>query len=364
MPKKIIYLFGSGASHAVVKEISLTYGLMTSHIQDYISQKYQSTGFTNQIWGEVTNTTRDVEHLISVLESQYNYIMSEKLKGYYHNALVDLSKAVSKLTPVTLYTILADLHLNIDESILDESLLCFISLNYEDILEKSIVKHLNYDVDYSVQTTQKTKRQKVNVIKLHGSFNWVNSCPVKITGMVTALKKNALWIPPGLEKRKENYPFNLLWGKAREFLMECDVLRVVGCSLSRNDWGIIPMIYTVQKFSDLNKTIEIQIIDYPDSGDKIRKNYNYLDVKTVIELEDIINYYKEKILGKDPNELLSSSELSALQIEMNNNLSDKDKVSPFKIWLEAKIEMLFNKHRNNLDPIKKARFVEEFFYKK
>ena len=60
---------------------------------------------------------------------------------------------------------------------------------------------------------------------------------------------NTLWIPPGVDKKRENYPFNYLWGQAVENLLECDVLRVIGCSLSRNDWGMIPILYTIQRFN-------------------------------------------------------------------------------------------------------------------
>ena len=81
-----------------------------------------------------------------------------------------------------------------------------------------------------------------------------NRRPIRVKSMTSLNKKdNALWIPPGVDKRTEYYPFNLLWGKAKEFLMNCDILRIVGCSLNRNDWALIPILYIIQKFNDNRK---------------------------------------------------------------------------------------------------------------
>lgn len=279
MSKKVIYLFGAGATQAVIKDIDLDKGLMTSDIQKLISKKYPKRGIEDTIWHELI-TVKDIEHLISVLEAQYHYATTEKLRRYYQRALVELAIDISVSDTATLYTVLTDLHMNIPD--LDEELLCFITLNYEDILENSIKRHLKCDIDYTILTSRPTKNENpIRVIKLHGSFNWKNSRPVQIRSMKSlADRGNALWIPPGVEKRKDNYPFNSLWGKAKDFLLECDILRIVGCSLSRNDWGLIPILYTVQKFND-KTNIEIEIIDYLQTGQRIKENYSYLNVKNI-----------------------------------------------------------------------------------
>ena len=43
----------------------------------------------------------------------------------------------------------------------------FISLNYEDILEKTIKKHFNYDVDYVIKLGKKASSKK-SIITLGG----------------------------------------------------------------------------------------------------------------------------------------------------------------------------------------------------
>lgn len=348
MTKKVIYLFGAGATQAVIKDIDPEKSLMTWDIQNFIENNYSRYGIEDRIWNELITAGRDIEHLISVLESQYNYSTVEKLRGYYSKALVELAKEVAISNPITLYTVLSDLHLNIQD--FNEELICFITLNYEDILERSIKKHLKCQIDYGIETaTPITNGKKISVIKLHGSFNWTNSHPIQVKSMVTLINKKGkiLWIPPGVEKRKDNYPFNLLWGRAKELLMNCDVLRIVGCSLSHNDWGLIPILYTVQKFTD--KAIDIEIIDYVPTGEKIRDNYNYLNVKIITELDELRSSY----LRKFPD---AADE--GITKEMERKFRDQ-KSNPFKEWLDAKIEDLFE---NNIK-ISQTSFAYKFYHK-
>jgi len=358
MAKKVVYLFGAGATQAVIQDIDPENSLMTSDVQKHILKNYSNRGIDDRIWNELVTEGNDIEHLISVLETQYNYSTSEKIRRYYQEALVNLSKKFSKKPEPNLYTVLSDLHLNIFSNLpkekagLEEELLCFITLNYEDILEKSIKKHFKYKykIDYAIETTTPVSNgNKLIVIKLHGSFNWTNRIPIQIKSMGALKSGNALWIPPGVEKRKENYPFNLLWGKTMEYLMRCDVLRIVGCSLSRNDWGLIPILYTVQRFND-KKKIEIEIIDYLDTGEDIEKNYTYLKIKKITEINELIFYYKRKF---------PHSNFDERQKEMKTIFIDKDKTNPFQIWLDAKIETLIEQ---KID-IPKTCFVHNFYYK-
>ena len=139
MTKKVIYLFGAGATQAVIKDLDPEKSLMTPDIQKLIENKYSNREIEARIWNELT-TVKDIEHLISVLESQYNYSTSELLRQYYRMALVELANEVNISDSATLYTVLSDLYVN--RSGLEEELLCFITLNYEDILERSIKEQL------------------------------------------------------------------------------------------------------------------------------------------------------------------------------------------------------------------------------
>lgn len=332
--KKVVYLLGSGATHAVVKSLNPDLGLLTADIKYEIETKYSSRGISNIIWNELISENTDVEHLISVLESQHNYIASEKLRRFYRNAIVNLTKKLPwNPLPPNLYSSLIDLHC-ISE--FNEEISSFITLNYENILEKTIKGQFKLDVDYIVNTVARNKRiskKSIKIYKLHGSFNWFNSRPILIKEMSAISPKDALWIPPGVEKRKENYPFNFLWGKVVEDLLHCDVLRIIGCSLSRNDWGLIPVLYTIQRFNQNNKKVEIEIIDYPDTIKTIKNTYKYLRTKGLIELPDVISFYKKQFKSASEAELIS---------EIENRFADKNKVSPFYEWLDAKADRMLS----------------------
>ena len=349
--KKIVYLFGAGATQAVIRQIDPEKSLMTKDIQGLIRSKYSKKGIDPAIWNELVTEGNDVEHLISVLESHYNYSTSDKIRKYYWQALVRLIKDLSKSPPENLYTVLYDLHKNVES--LQEELICFITLNYEDLLEQSLKKHLNFDIDYAIATLSSgDKRNKARVLKLHGSFNWINTRPIRIKSMTAIQHKETLWIPPGVEKRKDNYPFNLLWGEALECLMKCDIVRLIGCSLSRNDWGLIPILYTVQRFNEKDQNIQIEIIDFVEAGRNIKINYRYLNVKQITEIDEIIAYYRRQLPNSSDEECNN---------EMIAQFSDKDKMNPFQAWLDAKIDQLVNE--NGSDSINKAKYVYNFYNK-
>jgi len=349
--KKVVYLFGAGATHAVVNAFNPDLGLLTNNIQEEIEANYSSRGMDNTIWNELVTQGNDVEHLISVLESQHNYSASEKLKKYYRDAIVNLSEKIpGNPFPTNLYSVLIDFH-NIKD--INEELLSFISLNYEDILERTIKAHFNCDVDYVIKPDKKKSRKSsYKVYKLHGSFNWFNSRPISVRKMTAIKSKNTLWIPPGVEKRKENYPFNLLWGKVIEDLLNCDILRVVGCSLSRNDWGLIPILYTVQRFNQNKKGIDIEIIDFPDTAKKISSTYKYLNVKSLTDLPDFIAFYKKQFSNAS-----SQSEITS---EIETKFSDTSKINPFQEWLDAKADFL---QSQEIDIRTERNYLYNFYYK-
>lgn len=351
--KKVVYLFGAGATHAVVKALNPDLGLLTNDIQEKIEAKYSGIikGVNNTIWNELVTQGIDVEHLISVLESQHNYSASEKLRKYYREAIVTISEEIPQNPlPANLYSVLIDLH-NITG--LDEKYLSFISLNYEDVFERTIKAHFKYDVDYVIKTGNKiSQKTLIKVYKLHGSFNWFNSRPISIRKMTAIKSKDTLWIPPGVEKRKENYPFNLLWGKVIEDLLNCDVLRIVGCSLSRNDWGLIPILYTVQRFNQNGKRVEIEIIDYPITAKTIKDTYKYLRTKSLIDLPEILSYYKKQFPETSPE--------PEIVREIETKFSDKDKINPFQEWLDAKADYLINQ---DIDITTDRNFLYNLYYK-
>lgn len=353
MKKKVIYLLGAGAAQAVIKDLYPEKGLLTQDIQEVIEKKYSPKNIDARIWNEVLTKGNDVEHLISMSESAYNYSASTILRKYYRNAIIEISKDIPNIPPVNLYSVLLDLHLN--NKTINEELFCIITLNYEDILERTIRYHFKYDVDYIIKALngKKAVEKSIKVFKLHGSFNWMNTRPITIKKMTSIKSEDTLWIPPGVDKKRENYPFNLLWGETLEYLLNCDILRIVGCSLSRNDWGLIPILYTVQKFNEENnKGLDIQIIDYPNIIEGIKRNYKYLNVIGLTNLPEFISFYKKQFKGAEDSEILK---------EIENKYLDFDKTNPFQDWLDSKIDYLVDQNGDNL--ITENKFVYKFYHK-
>jgi hypothetical protein len=332
MPRKVVYLLGSGATQGVVKHATKR-NLRTREIQTYIEEELDKGGgdFSDQIWNEIVKEDRDVEHLITVLDSQYKYETANRVRRYYQQAIVDLTAQLESAIPQNLYTYLADLHLrgrlqNI------ETLSCFLSLNYEDFLERSITSIPGTTVDYIIDHDPKSDEPPTHVIpvlKLHGSFNWKNIRPIEVVNLGSVDADSTLWIPPGIDKKRENYPFNLLWGRAAEYVQQADVIRVIGCSLSRNDWSLIPVLYTAQSLSS-HTGLEIQLIDYSESVDTIVDNYKYLKFTEFVDLSEVQAYKPFGVAWSrdDAKRIYSSSNAATTNI--------------FDVWLRAKIESLYS----------------------
>ena len=343
MPKQVVYLLGSGATHAVANILDPGKGLLTRHVRDEIRKNeadLKDKVFPPSIWNELIDDRVDIEHLISIQETNYNYKITGELRKVYSEAILTLSKnLVEDLDKYeNLYTVLFDLY---DVKGFAEDISCVLTLNYEDVFEKSINEHLGKEIDYVIENTiPLTSKKAIPLLKLHGSFNWKNMRPVEVGDMHTFIStQEALWIPPGVEKKKENYPFNLLWGKAFEYLMNCDVLRIIGCSLSRNDWNLIPMIYTTKNFSSKSKTFEIEIIDFPEQCSKVASQYQYLKVKQIFEIPEVLNFlikeYYPSLMG---SKIIPEDVYLSLQESIT-----PDKNNIFEIWLQAIGEDMMDK---------------------
>jgi hypothetical protein len=273
----------------------------------------------------------DIEHLISVLEANSQFSTTQKIKRYYHQAIIDLSKEMIKDVhdsphAPNLYSVLFDFHSIGD---LNEKITGVLSLNYEDLLEQTLLWHLSTNINYYIaRKTRRNANREIPVVKLHGSFSWKNRRPIFVDVSRKINSDDALWIPPGVDKKRENYPFNVLWGKAFELLMECDVLRVIGCSLNRNDWGLIPMIYTAMKLRDSASSFEIEIIDFVDQGERIRKTYPYLKIKSLTEILEYRNYLVDLF------SLTSSTIPAYVRDTVSSDSSKRQNI--FESWLRAK----------------------------
>jgi len=141
-----------------------------------------------------------------------------------------------------------------------------------------------------------------------------------------------LWVPPGVIKRNELYPFNAIWAKAR-WSLKCDILRIIGCSLNKNDWSLITLLHTTNRLRFDRRKYEIQYIDYPSSYDRIIRDFPYFDaLKPITDLVEFRQYveneYKDEFMhaeGEDTSQ------------KINNWLdSSSGSFNIFPEWLKSK----------------------------
>ena len=118
----------------------------------------------------------------------------------------------------------------------------------------------------------------IPLLKLHGSFNWKGQ---KIRGR----KRTIEIIPLGSSKNYLHAPYGFIWNRALDILIECDALRVIGCSLSQNDFHLIDLLFKAHL--ERGTAFDIEIISSDQTGRGIRGNYGFFPrIKTLLELEE------------------------------------------------------------------------------
>lgn len=320
--KKIAYLFGAGASHAEVLKLEndrleddleddpkafseetfrSENGLLISDVSSRVMNKARSEEWfvENEDVLASTKGSFNIELYISLLESNK---VPEKVVGTLRKLVAeDIETILSqdRKKKFRLHRALLELH-NLKSA--HEELIGFISLNYDEVLDEAYAELRQEAPEYCLTSEYSAK---VPLLKLHGSFNWKD---ISIYGRDQTIQI----IPLGTNKNYLTPPYNFIWGRAYELLIECDILRVVGCSMSQNDIGLIDLLF---KAHDCRRSsFEIQIIDFhPLNGHhQIKNNYGFLP--KIVEPMEI-----EGTLISDP--LISQPERGG---------------NPFKIWLEAK----------------------------
>ena len=347
----------SGATQAELKLYDDSINILMCHIKDGILKKIdeRKIKILFEIKNELSNEHADVEHIITLYEStgipKHDKIARELKKLFREEIQEKILKLGDAFKP-KLFSAFIDMH-EIDE--LGEELVGILTLNYEDILEKAM-QMVKGGVNYSIKIKDKHSVIRFNnsfypILKLHGSFNWKNDIPVILLDEKKIKKEeDVLWIPPGVEKRRERYPFSILWDRAREIL-DCDILRVVGCSLSRNDWHLVSLLYTTQKLNSSNKPYIIELINSVESGEETERNYPYLSFRNISDIKEIREYMKNTYFPKHKEE-------DAVSKLIRQHLSQDNKsLNVFDVWLKAKGESL----RNQSIDIKTASGLFEGF---
>lgn len=342
-PKKVVYLWGAGATHAEAQRLGSTISLLMRDNPDF------GEGITNRIFKRAGSRVEtaygsgtpgqevDIEKLISLLSASGNdqhSILAEKLRRAYFTELkVSLSKA-KVLNEPQLATQLFELHHNATFRNEVETLCGIITTNHDGLLQlasQRVFGGVNIGFDFESQTFQLGGSDVPPILQLHGSFTWDFGLPIKI-GKLTLQSKydDTVWIPPTILKESKMYPFNKLAAFAYELLSQrCDVLRVIGTSLTQNDWNILSIIFNAQRHREVTKghAFSIELIMPQESGEYISKECAYLkNMRTIAYLTDgDFSEYKDEKLKIPP---------------------ESDLANPFWYWLNEKSN--FHKNKGDL----------------
>lgn len=338
---KIVYLFGAGATHAEILNLYPSKsgdaiflknnGLLLKHISERVIENAIKDGAFNkrQIKQISPAGLSNIELYISLLSM--NQIESEKIIKRIKELLkIDITDKLTtfRLSRFYLHKALIEFHSLINEK---EKLLGSISLNYDSVLDDAY-KGLSFEPDYGLYSSSKTGEKAKPLLKLHGGFN------------LDYRGSSLSFITPGINKNYLELPYNFVWGRALELLIGCDQFRIVGCSLSPNDIGLIDLLFKAH-FMRKQSRLEIQMINFDrdynlgdrTSSNEMKKSYGFFpDIKTALELE--------------------SGLITDLKIR-----DDTSGSNPFKIWLKAKVDRAKTEKLLTDHQIKKTRYIKKLF---
>lgn len=337
---RVVYLLGAGATQGCIAHSGSRYNLVMSGLAEPIFEKLQRVAVEK--YGDHSGITRlvnnvmlpdsgfDIEQLITFLEDSptlaYRTFSSE-LREVFSSVLIDRLADVERELGVVrfrLYAALVDMH-HVEG--FNENLGGFLTLNYDVLLEYAIDHDLDLDVDYgiTIDTDSAPSRRAITVLKMHGSLGWSQEWPIRVE-----LSDNpGIWIPPGLRKPKNDYPFNAIWGLARE-LLDCDILRIVGCNLGPNDWDLVSLLFSTRYTNTNDAPYRIEVIAEYETVQRIRELFPYLEVLWLPELPRVGEQIVGELLGAKPRRF---AELSEGEQKAVINNARQSIGNPFSYWL-------------------------------
>lgn len=284
--KKIVYLFGAGATHAELDNLDPSQpeknrGLLMNDVSRRVIKRarLRKRYLDDIAMVSAPKGSPNIELLISMIES--SKIDDWEFKTQYLKKLVrqDIESILTKprVGRFYLHKALFELH-RLNTVRRHEKLLALISLNYDDILDRAYKKVLEKEANYCFSLESNVPLAKnLPLLKLHGSFNW-NAETIR------GRRRTIEIIPFGSNKNYLHAPYGFIWSRALEVLIECDKLRVIGCSLSQNDAHLIDLLFKAHL--EKGEAFDMEIIDRQGAGDQIRQHYGFFPkIKALTEIE-------------------------------------------------------------------------------
>jgi hypothetical protein len=345
--RRVSYLFGAGATQGAVQYAGSTQSLVMPGLIERLldstntayTEDFSDHAGLRHLVNDVVDPDTDFEHLLTFLSdtpSRRYQEFAERLKRVFsavlRRALADVRQELGE-RHYALYAALLDMH-NVPRS--GEQLVGLLTLNYDDFLESAVERGLGRTVNYGVDVAGSgngDQQNSMHVLKLHGSFRWQSTWPIE----VAAEPDIGLWIPPGIRKSKGEYPFNAIWGRARE-LLDCDVLRIVGCNLGPNDWDLVSLLFTTMHGRESAQPYEIEIIGWPSGAERLTELFPYLTPRSLLEVPGVGAQLIAELLGATAADF---SELSEKDQGVARRAAQERIDNPFQHWLRLKGELMY-----------------------
>ena len=289
--KRVVYLIGAGGTHGSIKATGSPRGMLMRDLNPLFAdevhnllERKRSFVPLQDVVNRLVLDDADIEHLITFFDESPSVLhrnFAAELRRIFERVLrreLALVKKEQGEARIGLFSALLDMH---EVQGIGEKLTGILTLNYDDYIEAAAKTVYGNTVDFGLGPVEGSG-DSVSLLKLHGSFQWQGVWPIRAS---KARPYRSAWIPPGIRKVKDHYPFNLVWGRARD-LLDCDVLRVVGCRLGGNDWDLISLLFST-RYSNANR-IEpylVEIIDSPSHAERLKGQYPYLDLRSMLEID-------------------------------------------------------------------------------
>jgi len=333
-PKKIAYLFGAGATHAELADlypalIEQDKGLLISQVSKRVIDRARRNRDYLKGLETVSAATGslNIELLITLIESSKIHGWEEKTRFIRELVQNDIEGILTKprVRSFYLHKALLELHKRLSKK-RPEQLIGVISLNYDDVLDRAF-EEIYYKPNYCFSLGAFGEPPSlIPLLKLHGSFNWVRQ---RIRGKQRTIEI----IPMGATKNYLHAPYGFIWSRAMQILIECDVLRVIGCSLSQNDVHLIDLLFKAHL--ERSTAFEMEIVDSQEAGERIRQNYGFFrNIRTLTEIRR--DYEFPDVLSGEKGGLVSEPRPS----------------NAFKMWLISKTLSLFEGNMNRTKYLK------------
>jgi len=300
--KRVAYIIGAGATQAEVSYIGKMINLLMK------DKEALGPGISTAVLSAATDRRKrigklldsqentDIEKLITLLAAtgaKTNIQDAETLRECYYLEVTDRLKRADVMYSPKLAIGLLQMHKNSKFSGI-ENLLGIISLNHDNLFQEasqSVFQGINLGFEFASDDFIYQPGLPI-IIQLHGSFSWTRKIPIFVDKLTSDHKydREMTWIPPSILKETKDYPFNKLTGLGYELLLKCDILRIIGCSLSQNDWNLISLIFDAQnaQFSVSRTCFKIELIMEIDDTKELSlfKNVNPIDKLTDGDFSD------------------------------------------------------------------------------